>query len=245
VVSLTPAISLPINELKWHHWRPYIQSNVFRLASRYHLIRAYPSNTMREEILDRFVSNLERVRNLVTIYGQVARPGAGRQAVGFIDILRAATVLLHASLEEVLRNIARWKFPLATDVVLDEIPLVGMPGRADRFLLGKLASHRAKSVQAVIDESVEAFLDTFTVNNVPEVTRFLTKVGIDPNTVNAEFGSLASLFERRHHIVHQADRNDQPGRGHHEAKGLNHETVEQWITSVDRFVRELLNRIPN
>ncbi|SRR5712691_11366 len=200
---------------------------------------------MRDEILERFEANLARVRNLVAIYGQVARPGAGRQAVGFIDILRAATVLLHASLEEVFRNIARWKYPLAQEAVLDEIPLVGIPGRADKFSLGKLAAHRAKTVQAVIDESVEAFLGTFTVNNVPEVARFLTKVGIDPNAINAEFGQLAALFERRHHIVHQADRNEQPGRGHHEARGLNHETVEQWMAGVDRFVRDLVNRVPN
>src|SRR5690242_1459503 len=109
---------------------------------------------MREEILERFDANLSRVRNLGEVYRQVARPGQGRQEVGVVDILRAATVLLHASLEEVFRNLARWKFPLSHEAVLDEIPLAGLPGRAEKFSLGKLANHRGKSVQELINESV-------------------------------------------------------------------------------------------
>lgn len=200
---------------------------------------------MRDEIKGRFNANLVRVRNLLQVYDQVARPTPGRQQVVTIDILRAATVFLHAALEEVFRNAARWKYPTAPETLLNEIPLTGTAGRAERFLLGKLANHREKSVQEVINQSVEEYLDRFTVNNIPEATRFLSNIGVNPNSVNAEFPVLSELFERRHHIVHQADRNDQPGRGHHEARGLNRDTVVGWVSGVERFVDSLLTQIPD
>lgn len=200
---------------------------------------------MRDEIRDRFGANIARVHNLIQIYDQVARPSPGRQQVGTIDTLRAATVFLHAALEEVFRNTARWKYPAATSSLLNEIPLTGNSGRPERFLLGQLASHRDKSVQQVINQSVDEYLDRFTVNNIQEVTKVLTNIGINPNIINAEFPILTELFERRHHIVHQADRNDQPGRGHHEARGLNRDTVMRWVNGVERFVDTLLREIPD
>jgi|SRR6267154_2385079 len=200
---------------------------------------------MRAEILGRFEGNVVRARNLVQVYGQIARQGQGRQPVATVDVLRAATVFLHASLEEVARNIARWKYPGSGEPTLNEIPIVGSTGRAERFLLGRLASHRGKTIQAVIDESVDEYLSTFTINSTTELSSFLSKVGVNPNTVNGEFATLAELFARRHHIVHQVDRNDEPGQGHHEARGLNQGTVTGWIDSVDRFVRDLLPRIPD
>lgn len=200
---------------------------------------------MRDEIRERFEANLARVRNLIQIYEQVARPTPGRQQVGTIDILRAATVFLHAALEEVFRNAARWKYPAAPQTLLNEIPLVGTSGRPERYLLGHLASHREKTVQEVINQSVEEYLDRFTVNNVPEAIKVLSKLGINPNSINEEFPVLAELFERRHHIVHQADRNDLPGPGHHEARGLNRATVSGWVGGVERFINQLLAQIPD
>lgn len=199
---------------------------------------------MREEILERFTGNVARARNLIAVYWQIARPGRGRQPVPTVDVLRAAVVFLHASFEDVMRSIAAWKFPHAGEAVLNEIPLVGTFGRAERFHLGKLAAHRNKTVQALIDESVSGYLSTFTMNNTDELAAFLTKIGVEPNAVNGEFALLAQVFARRHHIVHQADRNDAPGQGHHNARGLNHETVTGWIDSVDRFVRALLPLVP-
>ena len=114
-----------------------------------------------------------------------------------------------------------------------------------KFYLGKLADHSAKTVQELIDESVGQYLGQFTVNNTTELSSFLSKVGVNPEDVNAEFPTLNELFERKHHIVHQVDRNDEPGQGHHGARGLNHGTVMRWIGSVDHFVRDLLLRVPD
>lgn len=199
---------------------------------------------MREEILARFESNLDRARNLTTVYTRIARPGQGRQPVATVDVLRAATVFLHASLEELIRNIARWKYPHAGEAILNEVPIAGSTGRPERFYLGRLAGHRSKTIQTLIDESVDQYLGHFTVNNATELSSFLSKVSVDPADVDSEFPVLSELLERRHHIVHQADRNDAPGQGQHGARGLNHGTVMGWLHSVERFGRDLLTRVP-
>lgn len=202
---------------------------------------------MRDEIHNRFIDNLNRARNLVVLYNRVAGAGRGRRPVHATDILRAATVFAHAALEELLRGLAAWKYPAAGELVLNEVPLVGISdhGRPEKFFLGKLATHRGKSVQDLITESVSAHLGNFTVNNTTDLSVFLRKIGVEPETVNPEFPALSELIARRHHIVHQADRNDVPGQGHHRAQQLNPSTVTGWLDAVSRFVQQVLDQVPN
>ena len=177
---------------------------------------------MRDEIRQRFTDNIARAQNLVAVYRRVTGVGQGRRPVNSTDILRAATVFAHAALEEVFRGIATWKYPTANEAVLNEVPLVGSEhGRPEKFFLGKLAAHRQKSIQALIDESVRAHINNFTINNTTDIATFLRRIGIDPIAVNQEFELLIQLISRRHHIVHQADRNDVPGQGHHRARALS------------------------
>ena len=85
----------------------------------------------REEIKTNFNYNLSRVENLVAVFKRHAPGVQGRRNVGDLDILRAAVVLLHASFEDLLRNIAYSRLPLADSVVLTKI---GFPSsnRGDR-----------------------------------------------------------------------------------------------------------------
>jgi hypothetical protein len=200
---------------------------------------------MRDQVTARFDSNLARVRSLLEVYRQVARPGQGRQPVATVDVLRAATVFLHASLEEVLRNLVTWKYPVATAEVLDDVPLAGSHGRAKAFFLGKLVQHRDKSIQELLSESVKEHVSRFSVGNVGELREVLQNIGVDPARFDAAFPQLSALFERRHHIVHQADRNDEPGQGQHEARGLNQQAVNAWVMTVEQFVGELLPLVPD
>jgi len=201
---------------------------------------------MREPIQQRFEANIARVRNLVTLYRGAAGEGGGRRPVHSTDMLRAATVLLHATLEDVFRSTAAWKLPTATEHVLNDVPLVGLSniGRPEKFLLGKLATHRTKTVQQLIDESVKDYLGTFTINNTNDISSFCRKIDVEVNSVNAEFPALSEIIARRHHIVHQADRNDQPGPGNHEARSLSANQVDAWITAVERFTTDFLAQIP-
>lgn len=200
---------------------------------------------MREQIRLRFEDNIGRAQNLVVVYREIAGQGQGRRPVHSTDILRAAIVFAHAALEEVFRGLATWKYPAAGEQVLNEVPLVGLTehSRPEKFFLGKLANHRQKTVQELINESVRSYLGSFTVNNTTDISGFLRKISVDPDAVSHEFAQLTELISRRHHIVHQADRNDIPGRGNHRARGINPDDVARWLGATTRFVTQVLELV--
>src|SRR5690606_30004823 len=169
---------------------------------------------MKQEISDRFALNIERVRNLVSIYrNQLAGPGQGRRGHRETDVLRAATVLLRASLEDVLRSLAYWKLPAADPAVLQEIPLVGGP--AVKFTLGSLAAHRGRSIDDVIKASTDASLERSNYNNPAEVVSILRSIGVNADPLQPLLPILDVTMKRRHRIVHRADANPEGGRGNH------------------------------
>lgn len=192
---------------------------------------------MLEEIRENLDENLARVERLLQTYEEHPEAqGAGRKSAELLDILRAAVVLLHASLEDVLRSTARWKLPSAPAATLNEIPLSGHGPNPKKFYLGDLAAFRGKTVDAVFDESVAAHLEQSNYNSTAEISALLSGIGIDVTRVNAPFTTLQSLMERRHQIVHRADRKPAVmGRGDHRVRGINRGTVRQWINAVRQF----------
>lgn len=202
---------------------------------------------MRDQIRRRFNDNHARVRNLIAVYGVIRGTGQGRSPVQAADVLRSAVIFNHAAIEEMFRGLIAWKFPASSEGVLNEVPLLGISehGRPEKFFLGKLARHRTKTVQELIDESVNAHLGNFSVNNVADVRAILTKVGVVPDDVNSEFALLTEMFARRHHIVHQADRNEAPGQGQHRARSINVGTVTGWVNATSVFVTNILGRVPD
>jgi len=106
-------------------------------------------------LLDRFYSNHDRILHLVLLYQEQYGSGSGRRKVYKTDLLRAAVVFLHATLEDLLRGLAQIYLPNSDRDALDEIPLVGLVRRHSRpgkFGLGSLASHKGKSVDKLIQE---------------------------------------------------------------------------------------------
>jgi hypothetical protein len=200
---------------------------------------------MLDTIRDNFNENLARVENLVVTYeSHPDAQGRGRKTAEVLDILRAAVVFLHSALEDALRSIARWKLPLAGTAVLDEIPLVGQGANPKKFLLGELASHRGKRIDDLLSESVNAYLEQSNYNSTTEISKLLQSVGVDIATVNARFADLQALMERRHQIVHRADRQQEVrGSGDHEIRPINKDTVRGWAAAVLEFGTALFARL--
>lgn len=97
---------------------------------------------MKANIEARFVENIARVRNLTDLYRiHLMGQGSGRRGHSKTDVLRAAVVMLHASMEDLLRSIEYWKLPSANSAVLANIPLASK-GPATKFNLGDLVAHR-------------------------------------------------------------------------------------------------------
>lgn len=193
------------------------------------------------ELLD---ANLARVENLISLYGPARR---GRRTVKETDVLRAALVLLHASMEDFLRSLLVWRAPLGTKEQLDEYPLAGSKQKNGvNFKLGSLAAHREKTVEALIAQSIQEYLEQFaSYNDLGEVKRALQVCGIEYSTLESnDFGHLPAMISRRHKIVHKADRNDaQTGKGNHQTAsiGLGHlNAYVESVKSLRGFVKDNL-----
>ena len=197
---------------------------------------------IRDEIHDRFRDNLDRVRGLVEAYEAGRRRGKGRRSVKQTDLLRAAVVFLHATLEDLLRGLCEWKMPSANPEAFSDIPLVGTRGKT-RFGLAELAGFRGRTVDEIITESVNEFLEKETYNHPGDIKAVLTIIGIDATIVNKYSQSLAAMMSRRHWIAHRADRRRFRRPGDHAVTSLSSYLVSRWITTVDKFGHELLSKV--
>lgn len=188
---------------------------------------------------DRFHENVVRVRNLLDLYDQLGNGRRGRRLTHVTDILRAAVVLLHASLEEFLREVDRERLPQAGSQALNVVPVSGTGPRLERFQLGALTPFRGQTIDELIATSVAEHLERSNWNNNRDIINSLRMHGIDTDGLQVNWGGLAQLMERRHHIVHQTDRNPVVGRGRPRAQPISAGTVSRWTADVERFVNEV------
>jgi hypothetical protein len=165
--------------------------------------------------LDRITVNLVRTENLVRLADEIyPNPPAGLQLYRQ-DIIRAAVVFLHATLEDFLRHVGSMYLANSSEEVLNRVALVGTSDvlRPEKFFLGRLASHRGKSVDQLISESVSAYLDRVSFSDTGEVSRLLEAIGVPLDPIRGLYASLSGLMSRRHQIVHKGDLLDTPNGG--------------------------------
>lgn len=191
---------------------------------------------MKDKIKNCLGKNLRRARNLVNLFEKNAPKKTKK--VTDTDILRAATVFLHATLEDFLRSIAAWKLPLASSEILNDIPLSGK-GRGQKFSLGDLASKRSMKIDKLIKRSVNEYLERSNFNNVKDISNILEKIGITVKKVNGTFKDISELMKRRHQIVHRVDRKSSTGK----AVSLTRDAVNHWISVVEKFTGNVLTEI--
>lgn len=94
----------------------------------------------------------------------------------------------------------------------------------------------------LIKESVGQYLERSNYNNVDEISELLTSIGVNPANVNGEFTILAELMNRRHQIVHRADIDTTGGQGHHRVRSIGVTQVKNWVESVQRFSKAVLDK---
>lgn len=199
---------------------------------------------MDQEISALFDRNIARVENLVSLYG---KKGPGRKNAKDTDILRAAVVLLHASMEDFLRSLLISKIADFDRETLNKFPLPNLGGKApQKFLLGNLAEHRGKTVDALIVDAVTVHLEQFSsFNSLGDVKKALNQCGIENKVVEDQgFGVLPDMINRRHNIVHKADRNENiGGQGNHHVKSIAAHSLNKYVAAVKdlkAFVEENL-----
>jgi len=187
-------------------------------------------------------ANIQRVDSLLSIYHAWAK-GKGRRDIVATDILRATVVLLHATLESFLRDLAEHILPhMKNSKALDPIPLAGRTSDSD-IKLGALARHRGKTVDKLIEESVRLHVATENYSNTKQIVGLLRSIGVKKKTIEHLLPELGRLIKRRHHIVHQADKNPKKGKGHHVAQPIGPKTVEGWANTVLEFAQCVVDEL--
>lgn len=179
------------------------------------------------DIRDRLRLNLGRVQQLIVLYESAGSTGSPTTS----DVLRAAIVFLHATLEDVIRSTLELRLPTASP---DHLAMLGFAvgdKTKERISMSELAKHRGKSVDELIAERIEAHLGESNFNNPRDLVHALERCSLEPSLLDPYRTELAAMMRRRHLIVHRADR-DPKGPGH---ALVDAETVTSWKNVVDGF----------
>jgi hypothetical protein len=198
---------------------------------------------VKDEIEKRFKRNLKRVESLSAVYEKHSGGGQGRRSVEAADTLRAATVFLHATLEDLVRSVEEWKLPECDEDCLNGIALAGATPHSEKFALGKLAAHRGSTVDSLIAASVRDHLAQKSYNDVETIASALQRVGVALDAARPSFSTLSTLIARRHNIVHRTDRDDTAGKGHHGTKSIGRQALLAWIAAVRSFGDAVLKQL--
>ena len=134
-------------------------------------------------------ATLMRVHNLVCLYDRLIKEVDGENKEDKLDagdILRSAVVLLHASLEDLVRTYAA-TFLTRDEELFKEVGLVGKPPNS-RICLGDFVKHRNKSVDELLEESIHSWLHrSFTISSNRDLIDMLKRLKIDPRPFQANF----------------------------------------------------------
>lgn len=198
-----------------------------------------------DSITRNFGSNVVRVRSLIEAYDKLGQAG-GRPATIQGDVLRSAVVLMHASLEDVLRSASEGLLAGRGPEVLKDVGLPVGGQMMQKFSLGDLSGFRGRTVDDVIQSAVSASLQRSNYNSVSEVANTLRSLGINRNVLDPDGSLLESMMRRRHLIVHRADTDPsrQANRGVPRTQHLSKSTTETWATAVDSVGRRIIAALP-
>lgn len=190
-----------------------------------------------DEIRARLRSNLARVEGLAALSEWIESPARS-------DLLRASVVLLHATLEDVLRSILELRLPTANPEHLAMLKFAVGDRSKDHLSVSELAKHRGKTVDQLIGERIDVYLERSNFNNIEDVVQALARAGIDANLLDPYKDALAALMQRRHWIVHRVDHFRSPeAPWAPQLRPISVTTVEIWMKSAESVCVEILARL--
>lgn len=184
-----------------------------------------------DEISDRLSQNLRRTNELRNTFDRL-NLGKGRASVVETDLLRAAVVLVHAALEDVVRSIEEARLPAIPGVKWNFAVPSEPHDRIEKITMQQLLEYRGKTVEEVFQAAVRQHFERSNYNNLSDLTTALRRVGVQAAVVTTHGGTLTAMMKRRHWIVHRADRNPRTGQGQHHAQHITSATVAEWSRAV-------------
>lgn len=180
----------------------------------------------------------------MSLFGQVGQVESGGGGPTKTDVLRAAVVFLHATLEDVVRTALELRLPEAGDEQLGVLKFAVGRKLKDQITMSELAKHRDKTVDQLIGERIAAYLERSNFNNIPDLIDALERSALEKSLVDPYKKNLAAMMSRRHWIVHRADRNRNAGApGQPRVLRITVKTVTTWKDTVEKFCSTVLARL--
>ena len=193
-----------------------------------------------------FAENMVRVSNLIAAAQKLATQNVN-DAESADDVLRAAVMFLHSSMEEIIRNLYLYKLPSVGQEALNKIPFVTQEGahRSKGILLGDLYRYQGFFVDNVIRESINNYVNTLNINNAEQLAECLKLAEIQVEPLRQFFSQLNSLMKRRHQIVHQMDRANELDPLSGPINQIDATLVSDWKQALEGFADTLFKSVPN
>lgn len=191
-----------------------------------------------------FRENLNRVDNLIEAHRQLEEHDLGAVETR-LDVLRAAVVMMHSCLEEIIRNLFLFKLPSGSVETLNKIPFMKHESshRPKPILLGELSELRGKFIDNIIRESIDAYVNTMNLNNIAQLCECLRMADVGVEKFRSQFSNLEAMMARRHQIAHQMDRADDMELTNGPITSISLGTVESWREALSRFGELLVNEV--
>ncbi len=158
---------------------------------------------------DSFFGSLVRSYELVELYDTLSHDPKYESNTSLKDIVRAAVVFAHGTLEEFLRELGIELLLKSSDAVskLRDIPLANGKNRmrTEKFTLVDLEKFRGNSIDDVLSKSVVDYYQRTTYNNIDDIINLLRSLEIPHEGVEGCLPDIALMIQRRHEIVHKTD----------------------------------------
>lgn len=189
--------------------------------------------------------NSSRVASIIEVYDLHLKPaGQGQISPTAQDVLRAGVVLLHAAIEDLLRQSRISFFPLDDDKKLDSIPLLSDRNkRPDKFGFGSLISYQKMSVYDLITQSIKEYYENYgSISTIHDLTSCIKDCRIIDLEHNFEI--LKNLIARRHLIVHKGDADrEAKGKGNHKVRRIKAVDLREFKDDADAFAKSFIAKL--
>lgn len=191
----------------------------------------------------KFAGNLVRIEHLIGAARRLHALDSTANAQ-VEDVLRAAVVFMHGTLEEIIRSLYLERLPSASEGTLNKIPFAAHnPKHRDKCIqLGELKNFSGQYVDNVIRHSINIYVDSMSINNSDQLVASLKLAGIQTAPFNEHMQELNQLMKRRHKVAHQMDRDNEYDPDLAAPNPISFEQVELWNSTLVAFMETLKDR---
>ncbi|WP_238912282.1 HEPN domain-containing protein [Achromobacter xylosoxidans] len=192
-----------------------------------------------------FAENMSRVSNLIAASKDLVSQKAS-DIEPANDVLRAAVVFLHSSLEEIIRNLYLHRLPSAGTESLNRVPFAAHEPshRPKSIQLGDLLEYQGQFIDNVIRKSINQYVNTLNINNASQLVDCLKLAKVPHEDLRRFFEPLDSLMKRRHQIVHQMDRTNELDPLASPVASIDANIVDSWRAALNGFATALFDVVP-